>query len=266
MKIFALLTLIIAFSSCRNEIREYVISGQVTDFNGTPLDSVTIRLKNKTFENVYETISDRNGNYSMKVKKGEYYCLYAIKIPDYRVTKLEYWTWNVPVYKNLTINPVYDKMEIYGINVFEPQVTPHQTYMIYFRPMSLNKTLKVAQSQKVESKSFQTANKTESLLASTSQLINVSPDSISPKELTVEINGNKATIVGINKVKEYARGIYMYGYIVQVLKPESEKLSDLEYDKISITLHSEETNEMGKGEAFVKRIKSEGYLADQESK
>lgn len=250
--LFALL--LFAFSAYSQEKEKFVITGKVTDFNGQPIDSVTIRLKNRVFEDIYETLSDRNGNYSLEVKKGDYYCLYAIKLSEYRVNRLEYWAWNVPVYDDMVINPQYDRMEIYGINVFEPQVTPHETYMLYFRPMSLQKTLKLAAKQEVNNKAFQKAERAEDLLDKTNKLIDVSPDAITPEELTIEINGVKAKIVGINKTTEYARGILMYGYNVQVLKPTKNKEQpELKYDQISITLRSSETGEIGKGEAFVKR-------------
>lgn len=253
-KLLLLGTLILLLTSCEKDVH-YSVSGKVTDFNGQPLDSVTIRLRNKAFENIYETLSDKDGNYSLKVKEGDYYCLYAIKLPEYRVNRLEYWTWNVPVHKDITINPQYDRMEIYGINVFEPQVTPQETYMVYFRPMSLSKTLQFASEQEVNKKEFETANQTESLLDSSKKLINISPESISPEELVIEVNGVKSEIVGINKITEYARGFNMYGYTVQILKPEKSKNTDSEYDFISVTLNSKETNETGKGEAFVRRIK-----------
>lgn len=237
---------------CDKQRDTFIISGRVTDFNGQPIDSVTIRLKDRAFKDIYETLTDKNGNYSIEAKKGIYYCLYAIKLSEYRVNRLEYWTWNVPVFKDMIINPQYDRMEIYGINVFEPQVTPHETYMIYFRPMSLFKTLQIASMQKVNSKDFQKAKKTEKLIESTDKLINMSPENISPEELTIELNGVKSNIVGINKITEYARGVFMYGYIVQILKPKGSESKYPEYDLISITLHSKETGEIGKGEAFVK--------------
>lgn len=244
---------LIVFSNCAKKTETFNISGRATDFKGQPLDSVTIRLKDKSFNNIYETLTDKNGNYSLNVKKGDYYCLYAIKLPEYRVNRLEYWTWNVPVYKDLTINPQYDRLEIYGINVFEPQVTPHETYMIYFRPMSLAKTLQVLSKQKVDSKNFQTINQAEKLLDNSDKVVNISPDSISARELTIEVNGLKAEILSINKITEYAREFLMYGYVVQIKKPENTKDLQTEYDLISITLHSEETGESGKGEAYVKQ-------------
>ncbi len=81
----------------------------------------------------------------------------------------------------------------------------------------------------------------------------MAPDAITAEELTVEINGAKAEIVAINKIKEYTRGFFMYGYTVQIKKPKEDKGSDLKYDRISITLHSKQTGEMGKGETFIKR-------------
>lgn len=230
-----------------------MISGKATDFNGQPIDSVTIRLKNKAFENLYETLTDKNGNYAIQVKKGDYYCLFAIKLSEYRVNKLEYWAWNVPVYENMTINPQYDRIEIYGMNAFEPQVTPQETYMLYFRPMSLTKTLQVASEQKVDSEDFQNAKQAEKLLGNSDMLINMSPDSISSEELTIEINGIKSEITGINRITEYARGFTMYGYCIQVLKPESNRNLKSAYDLISVTLNSKETGETGKGEIFIKK-------------
>lgn len=250
--ILSITILILLFASCKDD-KYYEVSGKVTDFNGQPLDSVTIRLRNKAFENIYETLSDKEGNYSLKVKEGDYYNLYAIKLPEYRVNRLEYWTWNVPVHSNITINPQYDRMEIYGINVFEPQVTPQETYMIYFRPMSLTKSLQLVSEQNINNKKFETVGKTESLLNESDKTINMSPDSISPEELLIEINGVKSEILEINKIREYARGFKMYGYVVQVRKPEYTKNIDSEYDLISVVLNSKETNEIGKGEAFVKR-------------
>ena len=253
-QLFLVTITLFIFSSCLSKKETFEIKGKVTDFNGNPIDSATVQLRNRDFDNVYETLSDSNGNYALEVNKGNYYCLYAIKSSEYRVNRLEYWAWNIPVYKDMVINPKYDKIEIYGINIFEPQVTPQETYMLYFRPMSLSKTLKFVSTQKVDKKEFQKAKQAEDLLKNTNTIINVAPNIITSNELKIEINGVKAEIIGINKTTEYARGIFMYGYNVQILKPANynEQL-ELKYDRISITLRSEETGEIGMGEAFIKR-------------
>lgn len=232
-----------------NLCAQYTVSiyGRATDFNDSPLDSVTIRLKNKKFENLYETITDKDGYFSMKVEKMTYNCLYAIRLDDYGKTKLEYWAWNIPAYNDLEINPKYERMEIYGMNAFEPQVSPYETYMVYFRPMSLTKSIE-----------FQGKNNKKELeqkAIAEKGIIDIAPSAISKDELLANINGYKSEVVGINKVTEYTRGANMYGFLVQIRKPLNSEKLDLDYDKISIVLHSKETDEYGMGECFVKRLK-----------
>ena len=252
-KLLLFLLSIFLFSALQGQ-EKVKLYGKVTDFDGNPIDSVTVRLKGKIdsipiglkrklFDNAYETLTDKNGNFTLIVEKGIYYCLYAIKLSDYRINKLEYWDWNVPIYNDLEINPQYDRMEIYSINVFEPQVGPFETYIIYFRPMSLTKDLKISD---INIKKGDT--------------INIAPNELTVEELDVKVNGVNAEVVVIDKVTEYTRGTYMLGYFIQVVKPkynpELLKKSELMkgYDKITIILNSKETNEMGKGECFFKRI------------
>ena len=223
------------------------IYGQVTDFNGVAIDSVSVRLKNKDFVNLYETVTDKNGNYSLTVLKNSYYCLYAIRLVDYAKTKLEYWAWNIPAFHDLEINPKYERMEVYIMNAFEPQVSPHETYMVYFRPMSLTK------SHKLEGK--RDVKEVEKTAIANKGVMDIAPEAITTEELTVHINGQKSEVVGINKVKEYARGAFMYGYLIQIKKPTGTNYLYDDYDLISIQLHSEETDEYGMGECFVKRIR-----------
>jgi hypothetical protein len=204
------------------------------------LDNVATDNKRILFDNAYETLTDSDGNFSIEVDKGTYYCLYAIKESDYGKTKLEYWAWNLPIYKDMEINPQYDRMEVYGINASEPQTGPFETYQIYFRPMSLTKALKLPKGKL--------------------DIIDIAPKTITKEELSVQLNGFDAEVVSINKIDEYTRGTTMYGYLIQILKPKYDaikiKSSEMAdgYDKISITLHSKETDEYGKGEYFVKRI------------
>ena len=251
LKNILLVLTILFFSnvSSQNTVRLY---GKVTDFNNNPVDSASVWLKNKInglalkdkrklFDNAYETLTDKNGNFSIEVEKGTYYCLYAIKESDYGKTKLEYWAWNLPIYDDLEINPQYDRLEVYGMNGFEPQTGPFETYQIFFRPMSLTKALKLP--KKI-----------------TSEMIDIAPKVIKEEDLKVQINGVDAKIVSLNRVKEYSRKKYMYGYFLQILKPKNGQINIPTsqmvkgYDKISITLHSTETNEKGKGEYFLKRI------------
>jgi hypothetical protein len=242
LKIIIFLILSVTTSYSQDSIRIY---GQVTDFNNHPIDSVSVRLKNKQFEDLYETITDKGGFFSLTVLKGSYYCLYAVKLSDWLKTKLEYWAWNVPAYNDLEINPQYERMEIYGINAFEPQVGPWNTYMIYFRPMSLTKVLDFKKNEdkiQMERKAF--ANH---------DTINVAPSKISKDELEIMINEKKAEIMCITKILEYTRGGYLYGYTVQVKKPEDAGIILNNCDRVTIILKSKESGESGKGEYFLEK-------------
>ncbi len=243
-QLLSLLLLIfgIMTSFAQDSIRIY---GRVTDFNNQPLDSVSVLLKNKKFEDLYNTLSDKDGNYELKVLKGSYNCLYAIKISDYGKTKLEYWAWSIPAETDLEINPQYERMEIYGVNAFEPQVGPWETYMIYFRPMSLTKALAFQGNEDKKKK--------ESNAMAQHDTINIAPKAIRKEELEVRINGINGEVVNIIRIPEYARGGYMYGYIVQVKKPKEVPENMGKYDQITLVLKSNETGECGKGECFIKR-------------
>ena len=120
MKLKSLL-LIFAFITVSATVAQETVTlyGVVKDKNNQPVDSASVWLKNRVdnievknkrllFENAYETLTDKNGRFSIEVEKGTYYCLYAIKESDYGKTKLEYWAWNLPIYDDLEINPEYD--------------------------------------------------------------------------------------------------------------------------------------------------------------
>lgn len=117
---------------------QHVISGTVRDFDGKPIADADVEMKSPTFEAVYKTKSDAEGRYRMTVEDGRYMALMAVKMADYTKSRLEFWAWNVPVDSDLTIDPRYHRLEIYGINVFTVQGS-RPGLMAYFRPMSLTR-------------------------------------------------------------------------------------------------------------------------------
>ena len=123
------------------------ISGQVTDFDGNPIDSCLVYLIHEDFNSVYDTYSDSTGHYILKdVEKGKYMALAAIRMKDYPRSnavpeedmRLEFWAWNVIADRDMIINPRYHRLELYGFQVFE--VFGGAPYLkAYVRPMSLGK-------------------------------------------------------------------------------------------------------------------------------
>jgi hypothetical protein len=149
-----IMTLFLFVNACSHKqqtqaINTITISGQVTDFDGNPIDSCAVQLMHEDFSIVSETYSDTSGHYSLKdVEKGKYMALYAIRPKEYpredlvpaADKRLEFWAWNVIADKDLTINPRYHRLELYGFNVFEVY-GGYPALMAYVRPMSAGKYL-----------------------------------------------------------------------------------------------------------------------------
>lgn len=239
-----ILLLAIGMSTALKAQEMVTIHGQVTDFKSNPIDSVTVSLMDKSFEQLYTAVTGADGRYSLKVPKGRYYSLIAINFNHYGKTKLEYWAWNIPAFSDLELNPQYDRMEVYGVSVFEPKVGPFDTYMIYFRPMSLTKSLKHFDQSSKEQYEKATNAKHDTT--------DIAPKAITPAELTVRINDQEVKVLQIQKLTEYARGSYMYGYLVQVQK-EKDASGKPGTDRITVILHSNETNESGRADCFYEK-------------
>jgi hypothetical protein len=105
--------------------------------------------------------------------------------------------------------------------------------MVYFRPMSLTRALPVK-------------NKELSVYY-------IAPDSLSEKDIDIKMNGIITQIVNISKVKEYARGKIIFGYIVQFKKSGAENSESQDYNKIEITVTDPENGDKGKSISYIKR-------------
>lgn len=147
-KLLTLLFLI--FTACVSYAQSYSLTGRVTDYNGTPVDSCSIIIYNPDFSEVLETLSDANGYYRLdNVPKGRYAAIAAMRVCEYprmqqvpmEDMKLEFWAWNVILNNDLTLNIHYDKMELYGTKAFF-EYGGRQELLIYTRPMSVTKVIR----------------------------------------------------------------------------------------------------------------------------
>jgi len=157
IKSFLLLSLLIFFrvNLFAQNVNTITISGLITDFEGNPIDSSAVILMQKNFNPAQMTFSDEAGYYKLEgVEKGQYVALLAIRLNEHPLSKemfgiepvsaenlrLEFWAWNVIADRDLTINPRYDRLELYGFRVFEVIGGPPYL-MAYVRPMSVGKFL-----------------------------------------------------------------------------------------------------------------------------
>lgn len=203
----------------KQNIDTVTISGQVADFDGNPIDSSVVQLLHKDFTVAYETYSDKAGYYTLKsVEKGKYMAMYAIRPKEYprenavseEDMRLEFWAWNVIADKNLTINPRYHRLELYGFQVFDVSGGPPYL-MAYVRPMSLGKYLSYAkdiyldksQAEKVANISVQ-ANDIEFKLSADNEALTI--HSVTPIEEYVGENNQSITgfFLQFDRPKEFS--------------------------------------------------------------
>lgn len=184
---------IVALLLCNTAIAQekVTIQGRVTDYNGNPLDSVSIFWHHANFSNAFETLTDKNGFYKASILRGKYQSMGGLNMSTYLHSsdlnrseedqRLEFWGWNFIADRDTTLNFQYHRMEAYGLNVFRIQgATP--SYVIYVRPMSLTRAQQWMK------------NKTPEILLAPS-----------PENLDVEvtIDGEPVKLLFKQEVKEY---------------------------------------------------------------
>lgn len=161
-----------------------ILDGYIKDKKNLPIQDAIIEVKNNNFITIFSTSSDENGYYKLDIPSGTYPFLTAVK--DYAVNNLEYWCHNLCIDENLTLNICFDKLEIYGLHVFNIP-GGWNSLMVYFRPMSL-----------VEYQKGST--------------------DISPKDIDIKItiDNKEKRIVSTNLIKEFIGDRYLSAYLLQI--------------------------------------------------
>ncbi|MCC8145360.1 MAG: carboxypeptidase-like regulatory domain-containing protein [Bacteroidales bacterium] len=192
------------------------ISGRATDFDGNPIDSCRVSVYYTDFSTAYSAYTDNNGYYSIpEVSKGKYMAVYAMRPEEYprqlevpeKDMRLEFWAWNIIADKDLTINPRYHRLELYGTTVFK-QNGGYPGIMIYTRPMSLGRMLSYGQKM--------WENKSEAEAAEID--ISVEPDEI---EFKVYADDVPVAVQSVQPVMEYVGGGRQMAYLIYVDLPET---------------------------------------------
>ena len=212
------------------------ISGRVTDFNGQPLDSVSVRWQHANFSFSSTALSNKDGYYTARVKKGKYASMMAIKWDEYPWPeskrteddmRLEFWGWNFIADRDTTFDIRYHRIEAYGIRVFQIHGGA-PAYTIYVRPMSLSRSL-IWRKNPIQENFWAPA-----------------PDKA---EVKVTINGVETPIRLIQEVKEYTgQKMYFNAYLLSVDLPKEN--NGLPYDIFRVELLDKETGERGEGVYF----------------
>jgi len=220
---------------------EYVtISGYVTDYDGNPIDSVSVGWMDPGFSgNIYEASTDQNGYYSARIKKGRYFSMAAMDMKEYihagstlseEDQRLEFWAWNFIADRDTTYNISYHRMEAYGINVFSIQGAP-PAYTIFVRPMSLTRYQAWSKNKTPET------------------IIAPSPENA---KVVVTVNGEEVPINLIQEVKEYFDETdYGNAYLISVGMPK--KKNPLPYHVFKVYIEDKENGDKGEALYFLEK-------------
>lgn len=230
------------------------ITGRVSDYKGNTIDNCSVMFQNSNFDVLYETKTDEKGKYQIDIPKGKYSNISAIDMDTYPHTmkhgtknedlRLEFWGWNFIADRDTTLNIQYNRMEAYGLHVFQvPGGVP--AYQIYVRPMSLTRFLTNKGIQNAQHKE-DLSNIAQMSSADTAKCDNIAP-AIDKAGIKVWIDGEEVDVLMKQQIKEYYEATeYGIAYYITVNRPE--KSTTLPYKIFKIELTDLENGD--KGEAI----------------
>lgn len=233
------------------------ISGFISDYNNNAINNCSVMFMNSNFDVLFETKSNNNGVYQIRIPKGKYKSMGAINMDTYPHTmkagtnnedlRLEFWGWNFIADKDTILNIKYDRMEAYGLHAFQiPGGMP--TYQIYVRPMSLtryltNKDIKSQQHKQDLSNIIQTVS------SKSATCDNLAP-TIDKVNIKVWIDGEKVPILMKQQIKEYyEENEFGIAYYLTVDHPQHKKSSP--YHIFKVELKDMENGDQGEAIYFL---------------
>ena len=122
-----LLILIIGFNSSLVAQTSQVITdsvtinGRVTDYDNHPLDNVSVSWARPDFSEVSVTLTDKNGNYSIRIPKGKYHSMGALNMDEYIIAnstlrrRINDWNFGDGI-----LSPIATQRSTYNIIVWKP--------------------------------------------------------------------------------------------------------------------------------------------------
>ena len=233
------------------------IAGKVTDFDGTPIDSCTVCWMNESFETITQALTNSEGYYSAKIRKGNYNAVAAIYEPSYAHNalntglpenehRLEFWAWNFIADRDTILNIRYHRMEAYGIHSFYiPGAVP--TFQIYVRPMSLTRTYDWMKKKKPKSlvHGEDLSKITQQPVTKKAKSSKLSP---STKEIGIRvwIDGEEVELLQKQEINEYvSANEIMNAYLLTVNRPTHN--TSLPYWVIKVELKDLKNGDCGEG-------------------
>lgn len=111
-----------------------VIKGIVRDKNKQPVSHAKVALLTERFEVIISGEADESGRFRLEADAKNILILSLQKV--LMKNFLDFWGCNIDLRKDLEINPILGKIEIFSL-IFFPSLDADNCMMLYFRPMSL---------------------------------------------------------------------------------------------------------------------------------
>ena len=211
-KLILLFILFFLYSAGYAQQRDSItIRGQVTDYNGQPIDSCSIFWQSPSFDDIKQAITDKNGYYTTRIPKGKYQSMGAINMSTYPHTlkpglaekdqRLEFWAWNFIADRDTTLNIRYHRMEVYGLRIFHiPGACPPIRYMFDHESDPHPAMAKEEKSSLVHAQDLSKIEQTGLSKQAKGVLLAPSADKL---KAIVWINGEEVPVLMKQEIKEY---------------------------------------------------------------
>lgn len=257
-----LLLLLLCTATYAQQQDSVTIRGRVTDYNGQPIDSVSIWWQNPSFNDIAQAVTDKAGCYSARIPKGKYQSVGAINMATYPHTakpglqesdlRLEFWAWDFIAHRDTTLNIQYHRMEVYGLRVFQiPGGMP--TYQIYVRPMSLTRFLQWQKESEKQAIRGEDLNGIEQSAIGEQAKASLLAPPINKLKATVWIDGEEVPVLMKQEIKEYfSANEYANAYLLTVDRPKNAK-QDLPYRIFKVELTDMENGDRGEGLYYMEK-------------
>lgn len=113
------------------------VAGTVTYPDGNLVAECRVLVLHPGFEPLAETRCDDDGRYTLRLASGRYNGI-AVLDDGYGDTTLEFWAWNVDATRDLTVDALVDRAEVYDLSVWNSK-GGSRSFFLSFRPMSLDR-------------------------------------------------------------------------------------------------------------------------------
>ncbi len=254
-QILFLLSFLLAATAGHAQQRDSVtISGQVTDYDGRPIDSCSVMWQDPSFSDVLTVLTNREGRYTARIPKGRYQSMAAIRLDTYPHTaaknfpeadqRLEFWAWNFIADRDTTLDIRYHRMEVYGLHAFQI-AGGVPTYQLFVRPMSLTRFLQWMKQGKEAVHGQDLSQIQQQVASEEAEAIITAPPACQLKA-TVWLDGEEVPVLMVQEIKEYySADEYGNAYLLTVDRPKHT--TTLPYRIFKVELEDLKNGDRGEG-------------------